>query len=198
MAADGGATGSITERSIGQVASSERRLRNRSSAEYRRMIENWIVRGVGSAAAATVSTVDDSASGRFALDVRFEIPRFAQRSGDSLFVFRPAMVSRSAIALTDEKPRRLPIVLPASAFRESVTVALPQGFVADELPPPVLLETPFGAYSSSCIARGGEVLSTRSFELRRSRIPADRYPEVRDFFDRMRAGENALVVVGRR
>lgn len=198
LTADGSAKGTILERSFGQAAAGERRLRRQSSAEYRRITENWIARGAGSTAAATVSTVDDSASGRFALNVRFEIPRFAQRLGDSLLMFRPAIVSRSAIALTEEKPRRLPIVLPASVFRESVTVALPPGFVADELPPPVSLVRSFGTYSSNCIARGGQVLNTRAFELKRSRLPADRYPEVRDFFDRMRAGENSPVVLGRR
>ncbi len=195
LAPDGRASGSVRESSIGQAAAAERRLTGRSAADYREIIESWMAQGVGGPVTATVSMADDSASGRFVLDVGFEAPRFAQRLPGGVLAFRPAMVSRSRFALADGKPRRLPIELKASAFRESVIVALPAGFVAEELPAPVSLESSFGRYSSSYVARAGEVLGVRSLEVLRSRVPAERCHEVRAFFDRVRAAENAAVLV---
>jgi hypothetical protein len=115
-----------------------------------------------------------------------------------LLVFKPAIVSRrEALTLTDPT-RQHPIVLNPRAFSETVRVKLPAGFDVDEMPDPVKLEASFGTYQTSYEVKNGELVFTRALAQRASTIPADQYPKVRSFFERIRAAEQAPVVLARK
>jgi hypothetical protein len=87
-----------------------------------------------------VKPTDDQAGGKFALDVEFTSPSYAQTMRGALIVFKPTIVNRRAsLLLTDDK-RRHPVVLESQAWRETVRVKLPAGFVVDEL------NSPFGKF----------------------------------------------------
>jgi len=198
LAPDGGVVGSIRERSVGQAASRERQAyRSRSVTEYRRLIEAWVAQGASGAAIESVGTVADSSGGRFALDVRFRAPRYGQVMQNRLLTFRPAMVSRSRLPELTEEERKTPVVLTASAFAESVIVRIPEGFAVDEIPDPVKIDETFGRYVSACAAQGDRLVYTRSLAIPAARVPTDRYAAVRAFCQRVRAAEEAPVVLAR-
>jgi hypothetical protein len=87
------------------------------------------------------------------------------------------------------------MVLVTRAWSESVTVHLPDGFAIDELPDPVTLDTGFGSYRFGCVASDGQVVVTRSLRVRGTRLPVDRYPDVRTFFNRVLEAQQAPVVL---
>jgi len=90
------------------------------------------------------------------------------------------------------------VVLESHAFSETVRVKLPSGFDVDEMPDPVKLETSFGSYATTYEVKEGQLLFTRKLVQRAATIPVDQYNSVRTFFEKIRAAEQAPVVLARK
>ncbi|HLE62026.1 MAG TPA: hypothetical protein VI750_02745, partial [Pyrinomonadaceae bacterium] len=199
LSADGSITASLKERSMGQAAVSERRsFKSLSNPEYKTMIERWVTRGATAAKVLKVEPRDESSEGRFGLDVDFSARAYGQLMQDRLLVFNPAIVSRrESLFLTDTK-RQHPVVLDSRGFSERVRVKLPAGFDVDELPDAVKLEATFGFYETKYEIKEGELIFTRTLAQRAGTIPAQDYQRVRNFYERIRAAEQAPVVLARK
>lgn len=193
---DGSLTASIQEDAVGKSAVSSRsEFRHASPAEYLNLIEGWITSGATAAKVSKVEPRDNSNDGRFDLKVEFTAPSYGQLMQNRLLVFKPALVSRREILFLTEAKRAHPIVLHSRAFSEIAHVKLPAGFEVDELPDAVKLETAFGLYKTSYEVKNGALIFTRSLAQRAMTIPADQYDEVRKFYERIRAAEQAPVVL---
>jgi transglutaminase-like putative cysteine protease len=194
----GSLSATIREQANGQWGAGYRsELRGHSRPDYVKRIEGWVSAG---ATAAKVSKVDprDSGAGRFDLDIDFVAPRYAQLMQDRLLIFKPAMVSRrQALALTEPK-RKHPVVLTSQAFSETVRVKLPDGFNVDEMPDAVKLDTPFGSYATTYEVKEGNLIFTRKLVQKASTIPVEQYNSVRIFFEKIRAAEQAPVVLAKK
>ena len=190
LSAEGSITATVKERSTGQTAVNERRLfRDRSTPEYKHMIEEWLTRGVTNAKVSRVQPEDDNVEGRFGLDVDFTAASYGQLMQGRLLVFNPAIVSRREALFLTEATRSQPIVLDSHAFTEVVHVKLPAGFEVDEVPDTVKLEAAFGTYKTSYEVKNGELVYTRALTQRATTIPSDQYQMVRKFFENIRAAE---------
>jgi hypothetical protein len=196
LTVDGAISGHIREHSIGQAAVGARRLfGNLSRADYDHRITRWITSGVAAAKVTKIEPSDDRAANRFALDVEFAADHYAQIMQGRLFVFKPALVSRLEWLALTEPSRTEPIVLGGEAFSETAHIKLPDGFAVDETPDPAKLETPFGTYTTSYEVTDGTLVFTRSLVLKRATVPASDYALVRSFFEKIRAAEQAPVVL---
>ncbi|HLA11769.1 MAG TPA: DUF3857 domain-containing protein [Pyrinomonadaceae bacterium] len=199
LTSEGAIVATIKERSTGQRAVEERRaFRKLSAPGYKQMIEEWLTRGATTARVSRIEPVDDSVSGRFGLDVEFSAASYAQLIQDRLLVFNPAIVSRREALFLTEPSRQHPIVLGSRAFTEKVIVKLPVGFEVDEVPDAVKLETPFGTYKTSYEVKGDELVFERALAQRGMAIPAMQYQVVRSFYEKIRAAEQAPVVLARK
>jgi transglutaminase-like putative cysteine protease len=199
LASDGSITANLKERSIGQTAVNERRaFRKLTNSAYKGMIENWVTQGASGAKVSKLLPVDDSDGTGFGLDVDFSAVAYAKSMQDRLLVFRPAIVSRRESVFLTEPTRKHPVVLDSHAFTETVRIKLPEGFDVDELPDGVKLESTFGSYKTSYEVKSGQLLFIRTLSQRAGTIPADQYQAVRSFFDRMRAAEQAPVVLAKK
>ena len=196
--ANGGLTAQLRERFLGQSAVTARReFKRKSKPDYIRQIEGWVVRTAPAAVVSRVEPVDDHAAGKFALDVDFKSALYAQTMRGKLMMFKPAIVGRrSAILLTDPK-RRHPVVLDSQAYSETVRIKLPAGFEVDELPDGAELNQPFGNYAANFEVKEGHLIFRRSLILKAATIPVEQYPAVRSFFERIRAVEQAPVVLAK-
>lgn len=198
LAADGSVSATVRERAVGQRAVDYRReFRNLSRPEYVKRVESRISRGATAAKVSKVEPTDRSTEGRFDLDIEFSAFAYAQLMQDRLLVFKPALVSRRESVFLTEAVRRHPIVLDARAFTETVRVKLPAGFLVDELPDPLKIDGPFGSYKTTYEVKDNELLFTRTLAQRAGTIPAAQYQTVRSFFERIRAAEQAPVVLAR-
>jgi transglutaminase-like putative cysteine protease len=199
LAADGSMSAAIKENTAGSWAAGYRaEFRGLSRSDYRKAIEAWITSGASAAKISRVEPRDDLSAGRFDLDIEFTAPAYAQLMQDRLLVFKPAIVSRrESLSLTEAK-RRHPIMVKATAYTESVSVKLPAGFLVDEMPDPVKLETSFGSYVTTYEVKDGKLLFTRKLVQRAATIPVEQYASVRNFFERIRAAELAPVVLARK
>ncbi|HEX8493826.1 MAG TPA: DUF3857 and transglutaminase domain-containing protein [Pyrinomonadaceae bacterium] len=196
---EGAITASLSERSIGQSAVEERRaFRHLSRPEYNQLIEAWITRGATGAKLSKVEPSDSSAEGRFALDVEFTAGAYAQLMQERLLVFKPAIVSRRESLFLTKGTRTHPVVLDSHAYAETVRIKLPAGFEVDELPDALKLDTPFGTYASTYEVKDNQLVFTRTMTQRAATIPAAQYAAVRNFYERIRAAEQAPVVLAKK
>lgn len=196
---DGSLTASIQEKTTGRWAVAYRgEFRHLSRSDYQKAIEGWVTAGVTAAKINKVEPRDDSSAGRFDLDIDFTAPTYAQLMQGRLLVFKPAIVSRrESLSLTEAK-RKHPIVLRSTAYSEIVRVLLPAGFVVDETPDAVKIETSFGSYATSYEVKDGQLIFTRKLVQNATTIPVEQYNSVRSFFEKIRAAEQAPVVLARK
>jgi hypothetical protein len=90
------------------------------------------------------------------------------------------------------------VVLEPRAYTETVKVKLPAGFDVDEVPDAAKLDAPFGSYETSYVVKDGQLSFSRTLVVRGTTIPVAEYPKVRSFYERIRAAEQAPVVLVRK
>jgi transglutaminase-like putative cysteine protease len=199
LTADGGINGKIQEQAQGQIAVGFRtEFRHLTRPEYNRRIEGWVTNGASAARLSKIEPNDNNTDGHFTLDVEFSAPAYGQLMQNRLLVFKPVVVSRREGTSLTASERKHPVVLPANAYSETVTVRLPAGFSVDELPDAVKLETAFGTYNTSYEVKNNELIFKRQLSQRATTIPATDYGVVKKFFESIRAAENAPVVLARK
>ncbi len=196
LGADGSLTAKVSERSFGQAAVEERRLFKRvERPQYVKYLERWITQTAPSANVLKSEPKDDAREGKFALDVEFKSPNYAQLMRGRLMVFKPAIVSRRSSVFLTEAKRKHPVVLDSEAYDETVRIKLPEGFDVDEMPDALEVSQPFGNYAAKCEVKEGHLIFRRSLALKAGIIPVEQYASVRGFFERIRAVEQTPVVL---
>ena len=199
LSPEGSVSGTINEQTNGQTARGERaRLRSLSATDYNTMIENWISRGAVGAKTTKITSKDDHADGKFGLGVEFSANQYAQIMQNRLMVFKPAIIGRLDRLSFTEGKRQNPFMIDAVTYQEDVKIKLPSGFSVDEIPEAAKLETAFGKYDASYEVSGDTLVFKRSLRLNRATVPADKYESIRDFFGKIHAAEQSLVVLMRK
>lgn len=196
LSSTGVLSGKILERASGQTSTIFRReLREYSASDYKKALEAWLTRGSTGAKLVSHLPKDKQSEAGFDLDVEFSAPGYAQLMQNRLLVFKPVVVGRrNAVWLTESK-RTNPIELDSHAMKETAVFTLPTGFVIDELPEAVNLDTDFGKYSTSIVEKEGKLVFTRSLVMNRVTVTPDKYTKVKDFFTKMLEAEQLPVVL---
>lgn len=196
MTGDGAITGIIREKATGQKSTFARGLfRSLSTSNFHKVIEGWLTRGATAAKLVKLTPNDRQADAGFDLDVEFSAPMYGQLMQNRLLVFKPAIVSRAnSIYLTD-LIRKNPVSIDADSFDETTVFTLPQGFVVDEMPDAMNLETAFGKYVTSYTVKDNKLTYTRTLTMNRSTLSVDKYGAIRDFYSKIMAAEQSPVVL---
>jgi hypothetical protein len=76
---------------------------------------------------------------------------------------------------------------------------LPDGFSPEVLPKPATFKCDYGEYESTCTfdAEKRRVISTAKLQLYHNRIPAEKYTDVKKFFDNLMSNETQKLIVKR-
>lgn len=196
LTGDGSIDGVIREHAIGQSSSYARGLfRSLSSSDINKVFEGWLTRGATAASLKKLTPNDNQADSSFNLDVEFSAPRYGQLMQGRLLVFKPAIVSRADSIYLTEKERMHPVMIDADSFSEKAVFTLPEGFVVDEMPDAVKLETSFGKYSTSYEVKDGKLYFNRSMVMNRITVPVEKYEKIRQFYTDILAAEQSPVVL---
>lgn len=196
---DGAIDGTIREKATGQKSTYARALfRSLSNSDFNKVIENWLTRGATAAKLVKLTPNDKQADSSFDLDVEFSAPSYGQLMQNRLLVFKPAIVSRSNSIYLTEQIRKNPVSLDADSFDETTVFTLPQGFIVDEMPDAVSLDTPFGKYKTSYEVKDNKLTYTRSLTMNRSTLSVDKYAAIREFYSKILASEQSPVVLLRK
>jgi hypothetical protein len=120
--------------------------------------------------------------------------QYARQAGPLLLV-RPRVVG-SDVLPNDDKPRTVPIDLNATGhWHDSYDIALPDGYVVDEVPDPVNLEMEFASYHSSVSSKGSLLHYERDYKVKELVLPADKDAEFRHLEGAIQADEKSTVVL---
>lgn len=196
LTGDGGISGTIREKATGQMSTYARGLfRSLSSSNFSKVIEGWLTRGATAAKLVKLTPNDRQAEAGFDLDVEFSAPMYGQLMQNRLLVFKPAIVSRANSIYLTEANRKNPVAVGSDSFEETTVFTLPVGFVVDEMPDAISLDTVFGKYTSSYAVKDNKLTYTRSLTMNRSTLAADKYSSIRDFYSKILASEQSPVVL---
>ena len=120
--------------------------------------------------------------------------QYAHQAGPLLLV-RPRVVG-SDVLPNDDKPRTVPIDLNATGhWHDSYDIALPEGYVVDELPDPVDLDTDFASYHSEVSAKGKLLHYERDYKVKQVELPPEKQPEFHHLEGAILSDEKATVVL---
>jgi len=184
------------ETSTGGPAVSARAMHARlDEAAYRGAVAHRVASAIPRAHVAAV-TVAPEPTGAFRVRASVESAAYLQAQG-SLVVFTPPL-GFGARHVPPAAQRQTALLIEPNVVRETVRLKLPAGYVVDEMPPSVKMETPFGRYSVTYSSDGGYFTSTRSLETSLQSIGPQQYPAARAFFDRVLSADAAPVVLVKR
>jgi len=120
--------------------------------------------------------------------------QYAHQAGPLLLV-RPRVVGSDTLPC-DDKPRTVPIDLSATGhWHDSYDIALPEGYIVDDMPDPVNLDTDFASYHSSVSAKGKVLHYERDYTVKQVELPAEKQPDFRHLEGVILSDEKATVVL---
>jgi len=176
LSADGAISGDVSEIFSGDDATNERWvIKDSDSKELRERLEQ----GLGAELPGLVfkgfefhqaPDLDKPLN----LDLHLNASNYARTAG-SLLLIRPRVLGTHARAVPDVmegKPRQYPIEIGHPGhWRDSFDIAIPTGYVVDETPDPVNLDTDFASYHSATTTKGNLLHYERDYVVRQVEIP---------------------------
>ncbi|HRE80913.1 MAG TPA: DUF3857 domain-containing protein [Opitutaceae bacterium] len=199
LAQDGSIQATMTERFFGySVASARREFSRRKQSDFKQLLSRWLQPTVSNAVVSQVNADDEFDEGKFALVATFSSPSYGRWMQDALLVFKPALLKNRGIPILDKGQRKAPFVMQAGAFIERSEILIPDLCELDDASRPVTIETPFATYHGEVLFQDGKVLFSRELILKAVEIPAENYPQVLQFFERVYQAEQSPVVLRRK
>jgi Domain of Unknown Function with PDB structure (DUF3857)/Transglutaminase-like superfamily len=184
--AAGNLSGDVDEHWTGDAADSQR-APLKSAVEQADRIKSLEPRVADSLARfeITGASIDGQHDTGKPLDWHYSLKadQFAKTAGDLLLV-RPRVLGVYASGLLEtEKPRQNPIVFSYLMHSSDVfDIALPSGYVADDLPPAVDADYGFASYHSSSTVVGHTLRYSRTFEIKALQVPVANALELKDLY----------------
>jgi hypothetical protein len=172
LAPDGTLTGSIDSSSIGPKGAGLREfLKYTDEKERRQYWEKSVAYSLPGVTLDSFQFIQPSDLDK-PIEFHYKVTarQYSHQAGPLLLV-RPRVVGSYAEAF-DDKPRIYPIDLDATGrWRASFDIAIPPGYVVDEIPDPVSLDLDFASYHSSVSAKGNLLHYEREYVVRQVEIP---------------------------
>lgn len=196
LAVDGSLKGSVTEARFGDLAEGRRYMLTHDDADkQRQFLDHVAARDFSSFTLSNVKT-ENVAELNKDLTTSFSIDasHYATVAGPLLMV-RPRVMGSFALPVDHER-RKLPVDL-----RETMTesdefdIALPEGYVVDELPDPVKLDVGFATYESATVLRGKSLHYTRRYTQKEITLPAEKYAQLEHLASVIEADEQGKAVL---
>lgn len=191
---DGRFQAELKRRFHGQSAAGLRSLMKLSPDEIRRRYERALSSSLGAMAMDSIHTVDATPAAPAELTARLTLVQFGQAMlGGRLLIVKPGLLSgRDGYALP-AKERKTPIHLDAEFSVNRVEIKLPANAIADDLPEPVRIESPYGKFEASWKLEPGKLVHQSSLKILDVKENAAAYGKVRQFFEQVMAAQGAAV-----
>ncbi|MGB6472387.1 MAG: DUF3857 and transglutaminase domain-containing protein [Candidatus Acidiferrales bacterium] len=135
----------------------------------------------------------------FTRTYQVRVTGYAKTAGD-LLILRPRVVGekRDGPGLFTGKERKYPVEFEEETRQDDdFEIALPAGYVVDELPDPVKVECPYGSYQSDVKVSGNTLVYKRTYQINDIQVPTEKLAEARQFFQQIAADENSSAILRR-
>lgn len=193
--------GGVTETRLGDRAQSERaRLRNvTKEADRIKPIESLLAGSLPNFQIERATVVNfEHPDQPFGFNYSFQSANYAKLAGNLILVRPRVLGVKSSGILETKEPRKFPFEFrEPSRDTDSFEIALPPGYVVDELPPPMDVEYSFGSYHSKTEARGQTLHYTRSVEIKELSVPVSKMEELKKFYRMIASDERNTAVLKR-
>lgn len=173
-------------------------LKHRSEGERQKWLQSYLGNSVPRISLehfqhSALNDLDEQVKIRY----RLASGRYANRAGNLMF-FRPHVMSlwKQNPLAGDQMGEAIAFTHPFTEI-DTLSFVLPSGYVVDDLPEEVSLETGFGSYRSRCDIQDNRLIYTRHLAIRHREIPRESYAEWKAFFDTVVRSDKAMVVLKR-
>ena len=119
----------------------------------------------------------------FGFNYSFEAQNYAKNAG-GLLLLRPRVVGSKAMGFLETKEPRQFAVEFDGPVRDTDTfeIAIPAGYVVDDLPPAVDADYSFASYLSKTEVKDNVIGYSRTFEVKELSVPVEKVEELRKFY----------------
>jgi hypothetical protein len=191
-------SGEVSETRVGDRAWSERaRLRSvTKSADRVQPIEDLLA-GSLSLFRITKASIDNlnQTDQPFGFHYTFEAQNYAKNAGGLLLVRPRVLGVKSSGILETKDPRKFAIEFEGpSRDTDTFEIAIPAGYVVDDVPPPVNADYSFASYHAKTEVDGNLIHYSRTLEYKELSVPVARADELKKFY-RIIAGDERNTVV---
>jgi hypothetical protein len=194
---DGTLQGEIEERYTGFNAMLGRMfLQNESENDRKKIIERLVANSLGNFQLDHYELINASDIDQD-LIIRFNVSaaHYAKNAGSMLLV-RPRVLGELAGAWDPNKPRHYAYDFRAPFLdRDSVEIALPDGFLVDELPEPAKASFPFAEYASKTENSGSLLKYTREYKITATQVSMDQMDQLKKLFGQINLDEKNMAVL---
>ena len=200
LAADGTLAGDINEQFLGDEATTERGfLKDNDSRELHEKLEKGLDSELpGLSFKGFEFSGAEQLDHPLNLDLHITASGYAHTSGP-LLLLRPRVYGSHAHAVPDVmegKDREYPIVLGhPGRWRDSYDIAIPAGYVIDDIPSPVNVDVDFASYHASVSAKGTVLHYESEYVVRDIEIPPSKAASFRKLQSAIMANEKSAAVL---
>jgi hypothetical protein len=191
--------GDVREVRLGGRAAAERgALMNVSKAtDQIKPIENLLGSSLSSFRITHASVVNlQQTDLPFGFNYTFESDHYAKDAGGLLLVRPRVLGNKGFHFFEDKEPRKFPFELEGAARDvDTFEIAIPAGYVVDDMPPPVDADYSFASYHSKTEVSGGVIRYTRTFEVKELSVPVERTNDLKRFDRAITSDERSTVVL---
>jgi Domain of Unknown Function with PDB structure (DUF3857)/Transglutaminase-like superfamily len=203
LSPDGALQGNLQESWTGSDASSERRfLKEADPKAVRDSLERGLVGDLPNVAFRGFEFKDESIlSQPLRLGLNFDASNFADPSGPLLLLRPRVLGNRNFLppVSAEDKQRTYPIEIGhPGRWRDSFDISLPEGYVVDEVPNPIDVDTDFASYHSSIQVEGNVIHYKSEYFVRQVEIPAAQLASLERLERRILEDERGTVVLKKR
>jgi hypothetical protein len=190
--------GEVTETRLGDRASSERwRLHNvTKSSDQIKPIEDLLAGSLSlfSITHASIENLNHTDQ-PFGFHYSFEAHNYAKNAGGLLLVRPRVLGVKSSALLETKEPRKFPIEFDGpSRDTDTFEIAIPAGYVVDDIPPAVDADYSFASYHSKTEVSGNLIHYSRTLEVKELTVPVSHADDLKKFY-RIIAGDERNTVV---
>lgn len=192
-------SGEVQEVRWGAPAAEERaQLLEATTASRPKILENYLGNFISgyvltNANVGNLERYDDTLT----LNYRFVAENYAKMAGNLLLV-RPRVLGEKASGLLEEKERKYPVEFSEATVQSDLfEIALPPGYVVDELPPPVKVSYDFGEYSSEIEVAGNTLRYKRMYKIKEVKVPMQGLDQLKKFYRQIAADERSSAILRR-
>jgi transglutaminase-like putative cysteine protease len=191
--------GDVQEVRLGDRASAERRRLRAvtKSSDKIKPIEDLLAGSLSSFQIEKASLVNVEQTDRpFGFNYTFQSSDYAKLAGNLLLVRPRVLGNKSSGILETKEPRKFPVEFDGpSRDTDSFDIALPVGYVVDELPPPMDVDYSFASYHSKIESKGNVLHYERNMEIKELSVPVDKLDQLRKFYRMVASDERNTAVL---
>jgi Domain of Unknown Function with PDB structure (DUF3857)/Transglutaminase-like superfamily len=195
----GGLRGEVNETRTGDRASAERwRLRTITKSSDRiKPIEDLLAGSLSLFRITQASIINlDATSLPFGFHYTFEVGSYAKNMGGLLLVRPRVLGVKTSGILETKEPRQFPIEFGGlSHDTDTFDIAIPSGYVVDDLPPPADADYSFASYHAKTEVQGNLIHYSRTFEVKELSVPVSRAEDLKKLYRIIASDERNTVVL---